>query len=200
MLRSRWTLMFALTPWLATPALAARSGPQPAKPRIPASALPSLQSLHVLPAAPELRGPGAQQQLLVLGEFSDGSERELTHYASFTAPTPRIAAVDASGRVRARGDGEGRVRVDVGGTRAWVKVQVSQSTGTGAVSFRDDVIPALTRAGCNQGACHGAMAGKGGFRLSLLGFDPQADYVTIVREAKRRRVALSDPAHSLLLE
>jgi hypothetical protein len=67
------------------------------------------------------------------------------------------------------------------------------------VSFTRDVVPILTKAGCNQGACHGAQHGKGGFRLSLLGFDPGFDYDQIVQSAEGRRVVLADPERSILL-
>src|SRR5262249_44755970 len=53
--------------------------------------------------------------------------------------------------------------------------------------------------GCNSGACHGAAIGRGGFRLSLLGYDPQADYDSLLHELKGRRVNLAQPAKSLLL-
>ena len=59
--------------------------------------------------------------------------------------------------------------------------------------------PILTKLGCNQGACHGAQYGKGGFKLSLRGFDDEADHREIVRTAFGRRVSLGDPAASLLL-
>ncbi|HYF36391.1 MAG TPA: DUF1549 domain-containing protein, partial [Prosthecobacter sp.] len=52
---------------------------------------------------------------------------------------------------------------------------------------------------CNMGACHGAAAGQGGFRLSLRGFDDQGDWLSITRSAMGRRVTLEDPARSLLL-
>ena len=66
-------------------------------------------------------------------------------------------------------------------------------------SFRHDVLPILSKAGCNTGGCHGAIAGKGGFRLSLFGYDPEKDYFTITREVRGRRLEPSDPARSLLL-
>ncbi len=69
----------------------------------------------------------------------------------------------------------------------------------GAPSFRNDVLPILSKAGCNTGGCHGALAGKGGFRLSLFGYDPEADFLTIARESRGRRVELADPASSLFL-
>ncbi len=67
------------------------------------------------------------------------------------------------------------------------------------VSFRNHVLPVLSKMGCNSGACHGALAGKGGFKLSLRGYAPEQDYHRIVREARGRRVELADPARSLIL-
>jgi len=69
----------------------------------------------------------------------------------------------------------------------------------GPPSFELDVMPILSKAGCNGGGCHGALAGKGGFRLSLFGYDPASDHLTITREARGRRVDLADPGASLLL-
>jgi hypothetical protein len=66
-------------------------------------------------------------------------------------------------------------------------------------SFRNHVIPVLTKAGCNQGACHGALAGKGGFKLTLRGYDPEVDYDTLTRQSVGRRITLADPGASLLL-
>jgi len=78
--------------------------------------------------------------------------------------------------------------------------------GAGAVTgaseppdFSTRVVPALTKAGCNAGSCHGAALGRGGFRLSLLGYDPGADYDSLVREYEGRRVDLARPEQSLVL-
>jgi hypothetical protein len=65
--------------------------------------------------------------------------------------------------------------------------------------FARDVVPILTKAGCNAGACHGSLQGRGGFRLSLLGFDPAADYETITLDLRGRRVQPSSPENSLVL-
>src|SRR5437763_16394945 len=67
------------------------------------------------------------------------------------------------------------------------------------VSFRNDVQPILTRAGCNSGACHGAAAGKNGFKLSLRGYDDEGDYRTLTRQVLGRRINPADPGHSLML-
>lgn len=66
-------------------------------------------------------------------------------------------------------------------------------------SFRNTIQPILTRYGCAMGACHGAAAGQGGFRLSLRGFDDEGDWLSITRSANGRRITLEDPARSLLL-
>ena len=66
-------------------------------------------------------------------------------------------------------------------------------------SFRHDVLPVLSKAGCNSGGCHGALAGKGGFRLSLNAYDPATDYYNITRENRGRRIEYADPARSLFV-
>src|SRR5258708_30335420 len=66
-------------------------------------------------------------------------------------------------------------------------------------SFRNQVIPVLTKVGCNSGACHGAAAGKNGFHLTLRGYDIDADYITITRQGVGRRVVMPEPARSLIL-
>jgi len=68
------------------------------------------------------------------------------------------------------------------------------------VSFELDVVPILTRLGCNAGACHGKARGQNGFQLSLLGFYPDFDYAALTQEARGRRVAPTAPESSLLLK
>ncbi len=65
--------------------------------------------------------------------------------------------------------------------------------------FTRDVIPALTKSGCNSGACHGSFQGRGGFQLSLLGFDAAFDYDALTKSSRGRRVNISSPDQSLLL-
>lgn len=78
-------------------------------------------------------------------------------------------------------------------------VAPSPSASAPRVSFNNDVVPILTRWGCNQGSCHGAQYGKGGFKLSLAGFDTDLDYRAIAKLSRGRRIALTDPSRSLLL-
>jgi hypothetical protein len=66
-------------------------------------------------------------------------------------------------------------------------------------SFRNHIQPILAKAGCSLGACHGAAAGQGGFKLSLRGYDDEGDWLTLTRGAFGRRITPADPARSLLL-
>jgi hypothetical protein len=76
---------------------------------------------------------------------------------------------------------------------------VKSSDKSGAVSFRNDVQPVLARSGCSAGACHGAAAGQNGFKLSLRGYDDDADWLALTRGALGRRIIPSDPGRSLML-
>ena len=67
------------------------------------------------------------------------------------------------------------------------------------LNFANDIVPIFTKASCNSGGCHGKSSGQNGFKLSLLGFEPQEDYEHIVREARGRRVFPAAPTESLLL-
>lgn len=68
-----------------------------------------------------------------------------------------------------------------------------------APSFDTEIVPLLTKAGCNQGACHGKGSGQNGFRLSLRGFAPDQDHRSITREFNGRRLDPIAPEESLLL-
>jgi hypothetical protein len=73
------------------------------------------------------------------------------------------------------------------------------ATPNGGWSFRNHVMPVLTKLGCNQGACHGAAAGKNGFKLTLRGYDPELDYQVLTRQSLGRRINKIEPAKSLIL-
>lgn len=77
---------------------------------------------------------------------------------------------------------------------------LANMAGSTAIDFRNDVVPVLTKLGCNSGACHGSAAGRGEFRLSLYGSRPSADYDSITRQFQGRRINLVNPDRSLLLQ
>ncbi|MBL6725820.1 MAG: DUF1553 domain-containing protein [Rubripirellula sp.] len=76
---------------------------------------------------------------------------------------------------------------------------VAKSSASDRVDFVNEVMPVLTKMGCNAGACHGSAAGRGNFKLSLYGGNPQADYEAIVREISGRRINLQKPEESLII-
>ncbi len=157
-----------------------------------------LLGLTVFPDAVELYGPRVRQRLGVLGEYADGSRRDLSPEARLQSGDETIVAVE-DGILRPVADGETAVTVRAGGREAAVAVRVKGMSEQAPVSFSREVEPVLTRAGCNGGGCHGAQHGKGGFRLSLFGFDPAFDFREIVQSAKGRRAVAADPDGSLFL-
>ena len=86
------------------------------------------------------------------------------------------------------------------GAQVKIPVEVTGAEVTPKVSFEKDVMPVLTRSGCNTGSCHGAARGKDGFRISLFGFDPEGDYHRITREIGVRRINLAIPEESLFIK
>jgi hypothetical protein len=155
--------------------------------------------LKILPADVTLTGPHAGQRLLVVAEDGGKVTADLTGRAKFASSNPEVAKIDEDGTVRAVGDGEALVTATDGQRQAAAKVRVSGTKAAHTWSFRNHVIPVLTRLGCNSGACHGALAGKGGFKLSLRGYAPADDHFVLTRQALGRRVNKLQPAHSLML-
>jgi hypothetical protein len=150
--------------------------------------------LEVQPAEVTLTGPHASQRLLVLASADGRVVGDRTARARFTTSDPQVAVVDAAGTVKAVGDGEATVTATLDAQQATARVSVRKVKEPFTWSFRNHVIPLLTRAGCNSGACHGALAGKGGLKLSLRGYDPAADHFVLTRQALGRRVDRVEPA------
>ncbi|QDU21147.1 DUF1553 domain-containing protein [Urbifossiella limnaea] len=154
--------------------------------------------LKVYPPAVAVSGPNRVQQLLVVEEENGRVVADHTTKATYTSSTTSVAKVTADGLVTAVGDGDGTVTVTVNGRS--LQVKLTASTGVSGWGFRNHVVPTLTRTGCNSGACHGALAGKGGLKLSLRGYDPDADHFALTRQVVARRVDLARPADSLMLQ
>jgi len=155
--------------------------------------------LEVYPTQVALQGRSAQQQLLITdrsGEFPVDQTRN----AVYRSDAPETIAVDAAGLLSAVGDGQGRITVEVGGRTVSIPLHVSGTGADESIDFERDVIPILTRFGCNSGPCHGKARGQNGFQLSLLGFDPDFDHDALIHEARGRRVFLPDARQSLLLQ
>lgn len=152
-------------------------------------------------SAPEvsLVGPRAAHQLVVTGKYSNAQIRDLTPIATATVEPAGIVEVQQGLFLRARKDGTATVTLTAGGKTATVKVTVKDSAATIPPSFRHDVVAVLNVGGCNMGACHGTPSGKNGFKLSLRGFDPAADFLQLTRDQFGRRSDSQHPENALVL-
>ncbi len=157
----------------------------------------------LLPSSVKLSGSVASQQLLVqkIVAHDKGKETgaQISDGVQWKSENPKIVEVSTSGLLTAKSNGETKIIVQVGNETATVTVKVAQIEKQSGLSFRHDVLPILSKAGCNSGACHGALAGKGGFRLSLRGYDHDADHFNIVKQDRGRRIEFADPGRSLIL-
>ena len=79
------------------------------------------------------------------------------------------------------------------------KKEISLLVLLAAINFTNRIVPVFTKGSCNSGGCHGKSGGQNGFRLSLLGFEPEEDYEHLVKEARGRRLFPASPENSLLL-
>ncbi|MGC1275470.1 MAG: DUF1549 and DUF1553 domain-containing protein [Planctomycetaceae bacterium] len=164
-----------------------------------ADAAAETTDLVCLPQRIELQGPGAHQRLIVSGQV-EGRQTDVTRSATFRSEATAVVTIGDDGIARAVGDGETRIVVTVGNQTASVNVTVRDSSKLQPVTLEHDVLPVLTRYGCNAGACHGKARGQNGFQLSLFGFDPDFDLDEIVHESRGRRIFPAAPEESLLLQ
>ncbi len=155
--------------------------------------------LRVTPADVLLRGPDSVQQLAIDGLSGDPEPRDVTQKSRFASSNERVATVDDSGLITARGDGAAKITVQSCGISSTIAVAVKDFSAGLPVHFANQVVPIFTKLGCNAGGCHGKASGQNGFRLSLLGFEPALDYETLVKEARGRRLFPAAPDASLLL-
>jgi hypothetical protein len=153
--------------------------------------------LVVAPEQVELRGSLDRCQALATLE-QDGSH-DRTQTAVWSSSDLKVAIVEG-GYIVPRGNGTATITVAVGTQRGSMVVTVRGLDTPALVSFRRDVLGALSAAGCNQGACHGRATGQGSFRLSLRGCDPDADFLAITREGRGRRIDPLDASASLLVK
>ena len=186
-------LLSAFAVLAAGPALA---GPPSAADK--AALVGSPTALIVSPAV-TLSGPQDVKQLVVSGKYADGSVRDLTWAVDAAADKADVLTVADGLFLRGAKNGTATLTVKAGGKTAAVAVTVEKHDAAVPVSFRHDVVAVFNIGGCNAGACHGTPSGKNGFKLSLRGFDPAADYLQLTREQFGRRSDKHNPDAALML-
>lgn len=153
--------------------------------------------LRVSPETVLLDGPEASQQMLVFEK--EGRRIDRTRDVHMRIVDPRVAGVDKTGLIEARGEGKTELVIEYQNQQSKVPLEVRNFKTPPPVSFEQQIIPLLTKATCNSGGCHGKSGGQNGFQLSVFGFDPEADFRALTMETKGRRVFPAAPADSLLL-
>ncbi|HEV3384784.1 MAG TPA: DUF1549 and DUF1553 domain-containing protein [Gemmata sp.] len=142
----------------------------------------------------ELPDAFAGQQLLIAD-----NGRDVTREATFKSSDSTVAFVDPKGYITPTGDGNAIVLVTKANEKLEIPVTVRGFGKGRSVDFRTEVMPLLSKHGCNAGGCHGKASGQNGFKLSLFGFDTDFDYAAITREARGRRILPASPDQSLFL-
>lgn len=145
-----------------------------------------------------LHNAGTRQQLVV-SRIVNGQPVDVTADVRFQVEPLTIASVDKTGVVTPLTNGQAVITARLGEDAAKIPVVVSSVEKERDISFPNDIIPQLTRAGCNSGACHGTPSGKDNFRLSLLGFEPESDYEFLTKESRGRRIFPPAPDESFVL-
>ncbi|MBN9122488.1 MAG: DUF1553 domain-containing protein [Planctomycetes bacterium] len=155
--------------------------------------------VEVLPANVTLTGVRDARQLVVSGRYTDGSARDLTGVVDAKVEPAGVVELQEGLYLRPKKNGTATVVITAGGKETRIPVTVAGMDAAAPVSFRRDVIAAMNVGGCNMGACHGTPSGKNGFKLSLRGFDPAADFLQLTRDQFGRRSGKHDPEQSLVL-
>ena len=172
------------------------AGPVLAQDKLPPGA--KLAKVEVRPGRVELKTPFEYRQLLLTGVLDTGERVDVTRLAQYAAPES-LVKVSAAGQVRPAGDGQGEITFTVLGQSGKIPVVVRGQKEKVEVSFVRDVMPTLSRLGCNAGTCHGGAQGKNGFQLSLRGYDPAFDHLALVDDVGGRRFNRAAPDRSLML-
>ena len=158
-----------------------------------------IERITVEPSSITLRGANRMQRLLVTAMRSDGQLIDISrrvHYESRNREIVRLADGVAVGLA----DGESLLLVKYEDLEATVPVRVQNLSEERRIDFVNDLLPLFSKLGCNGGGCHGKASGQNGFKLSIFGFDKDADFDALVKEGRGRRLFAANPASSLLLK
>ena len=165
---------------------------------IQAEQLPISGYIQAAPSALKLIHHRHEHSLTISGRTADGFAVDLSKQATLTSADPTIATIE-NGWVKPLKSGQTQITVQAAGQTVQVPVVVELPAVERPYSFRHEVMPVLSKGGCNMGACHGYSLGKNGFKLSLRGGEAVQDYQAVFGDQFGRRVNLVKPSESLLL-
>src|SRR5262245_54067883 len=171
-------------------------------PKGDAVALPKpadVQTLTANPAKLALKGTDDSAQLVLSAALAGGKTQDLSGDVKYTVANPKVARVTTLGRVIPLTNGSTEITAAYGNKVVKIALTAESMDVDLPINFANQVVPIFTKLGCNSGGCHGKSGGQNGFALSLLGFVPEMDYASLVKEARGRRLLPYSPENSLLL-
>lgn len=169
-----------------------------ALPRWDAEPDPEIVSIEAFPKAVSLETAADFHRVIVIAHFKDSSTHDVTRQSKLILADPSLAVLDGT-TLTPKQDGATSLRIDYRGLSTEIPVTVKDASKPRPISFQLDVMPVITAAGCNMGACHGSARGQDGFHLTLYGFDPKGDHFRLTNEMAGRRINLALPEESLLI-
>ncbi len=164
----------------------------------PVPAPEQVARISVTPTEFTVSFPFDTVQFVVTAFTPDGAAHDITRVVKIVSDNDNVAIMP-NGLVRPKANGRANLTFTYGKHAVQATVYVSAFATDYHVDFVRDVMPVLSKAGCNTGTCHGAAKGKGGFKLSLRGNDPVFDYRALTDDLAGRRINLAAPEDSLML-
>src|SRR5262245_24587650 len=165
----------------------------------PLPAPADVKALSVFPTSVKLTGADDAQQLILTAVLNDGRLQDLSGDAKYEPADSKLVRVTTAGRVVPLANGATEVIARYGDKSIKVPVKTEACDQNLPINFANQIVPIFTKLGCNSGGCHGKASGQNGFKLSLLGFEPELDFMTLVKEGRGRRLFPAAPDRSLLL-
>ena len=197
---SRWLFLLAAATLFATPTFADVAPKAPPPPDAVALPKPAdVKALAVYPTQVALNGLDDASQLVVTATLNDGKLQDLSSDVEYSIADGKLARALPSGRVVPLTNGTTQLVAKFGDKTVTVPVVVKNADVNLPINFPNQVVPVFTKLGCNSGGCHGKASGQNGFKLSLLGYEPEVDYTALVKEARGRRLMPASPDSSLFL-
>jgi hypothetical protein len=195
----RWLCLLAVSTFGTT--VAANDPPRPLAPPdgviLPKPA--DVKSLAINLPKVSIRGMDDAAQLVVTATLNDGRLQDLSGDVEYSVIDGKTAKVLPNGRILPLANGSSEVVAKFGDKSARVPLSVASTDENLPINFPNQVVPVFTKLGCNSGGCHGKASGQNGFKLSLLGYEPDVDFAALVKEARGRRLMPSAPDSSLFL-
>jgi hypothetical protein len=147
-----------------------------------------------------LRGGDAKQQIIVTAQLTNGALSDYTRRVTYETTPTGVVQISKSGMLTPLANGTAAIKAVVSnGLSTTFTAAVEHFKDAQPINFANQIVPIFTKTGCNGGGCHGKSSGQNGFRLSLLGFEPDEDYEHLVKEARGRRLFPASPERSLML-